>query len=124
MAENNMEKMLKRLRSLLSDLTGIEGTAVIRNDGTSVVSVLPPTLNEAEVAAISAAFIELCKKGSNELQLGEVREALIKDGNGYLVGIPCNNDLALVARVKDNRKLGLALRQMQVASKDLISIMS
>jgi predicted regulator of Ras-like GTPase activity (Roadblock/LC7/MglB family) len=124
MVVGRLDKITKRIRALQTEPVGISGVALIRGDGTAVVSALPSDLHEEEMAAVMAAFAHLCQQGSTRLGFGTMKESFVKGQNGYLVATPCTGNLILTARIIDNARLGLALRQIRSAASDLAGLMA
>jgi len=77
------------LSSILNELNGtsadIEASAVISTDGLMIAAVLPQTLDEDRVGAMSAAMLSLGDRTSQELARGELEQVLIKGGDGFVL---------------------------------------
>jgi len=99
------------LVSVLTELNGtsadIEASAVISTDGLIMASVLPGTLDEDRVGAMSAAMISLGDRTAQELNRGGMEQVLIKGDNGYVVMTYAGEGAVLTVMAKPNAKLGL-----------------
>lgn len=69
------------LSSILNELNGtsadIEASAVISTDGLMITAVLPQSMDEDQVGAMSAAILSLGDRTSQKLARGELEQELI-----------------------------------------------
>jgi uncharacterized protein len=99
------------LLSILSELNGtsadIEASAVISTDGLTMASVLPASMDEDRVGAMSAAMLSLGDRTAQELTRGELEQVLIKGDKGYVLMTYAGKEAVLTVLAKPNAKLGL-----------------
>jgi predicted regulator of Ras-like GTPase activity (Roadblock/LC7/MglB family) len=110
------------LASLPDDCPGISGSAVLTKDGLPVTSaVLPPGVDEAMLAAISASILTSGRLAADELKhKGGVKRVVVETGDGVIVvsGIPEAEAVLTVTASKDTT-LGLVFLTMEKASRKL-----
>lgn len=99
------------LNSILSDLNGssadIEASAVISIDGLMMAALLPATMDEDRVGAMSAAMLSLGDRTAQELARGELEQVLIKGDKGYVLMTHAGNEAVVSVVAKSTAKLGL-----------------
>ena len=99
------------LTSILSELNGtsadIEASAVISTDGLMMAALLPASMDEDRVGAMSAAMLSLGDRTSAELARGSLEQVLIKGGSGYVLMTGAGENAVLTVLAKPNAKLGL-----------------
>jgi uncharacterized protein len=112
------------LNSILSELNGstadIEASAVLSTDGLMMASMLPASMDEDRVGAMSAAMLSLGDRTSRELARGELEQVLVKGHKGYVLMTHAGPDAVLTALCKPNARLGLIFLDVKRAA-DAIS---
>ena len=112
------------LQTVLNDLNGtsadIEASAIISSDGLMMAALLPNTVDEDRVGAMSAAMLSLGDRTSRELARGELEQVLIKGNKGYVLMTHAGPDAVLTALCKPNARLGLIFLDIKRAA-DAIS---
>ncbi|MHA1905678.1 MAG: roadblock/LC7 domain-containing protein [Candidatus Thorarchaeota archaeon] len=108
------------LESVLNELQGsipeIEACAIVSVEGLPIVSALPNEVDEAKVAAMTAAMLTLGEKASIELGKGALEQVIIKGDNGWLLAIQAGLNACLTVSTTDQAKLGLVFLDMQRAA--------
>ena len=99
------------LVSILTELNGssadIEASGVISTDGLMMASVLPASMDEDRVGAMSAAMLSLGDRTAQELARGELEQVLIKGDKGYVLMTYAGEEAVLTVLTKSSAKLGL-----------------
>ena len=112
------------LQTVLNDLNGtsadIEASAIISSDGLMMAALLPNTVDEDRVGAMSAAMLSLGDRTSRELARGELEQVLVKGAKGYVLMTHAGPDSVLTALCKPNSRLGLIFLDVKRAA-DAIS---
>ncbi|MFA6162179.1 MAG: roadblock/LC7 domain-containing protein [Methylobacter sp.] len=115
------------LVSILSDLNGasadIEATAVISTDGLTMASVLPASMDEDRVGAMSAAMLSLGDRTAQELVRGELEQVLIKGDSGYVLMAYAGKEAVLTVLAKPNAKLGLIFLDVKRAASSIAELL-
>ncbi|MCQ8105191.1 roadblock/LC7 domain-containing protein [Methylomonas sp. SURF-2] len=115
------------LTSILSELNGssadIEASAVISTDGLTMASLLPASLDEDRVGAMSAAMLSLGDRTASELARGELEQVLIKGGKGYVLMTYAGREGVLTVLAKPNAKLGLIFLDVKRAAGSISSLL-
>ncbi len=109
------------LETVLNDLNGtsadIEASAIISSDGLMMAALLPNTLDEDRVGAMSAAMLSLGDRTARELARGTLEQVLIKGEKGYVMMVQAGPDAVLTVLAKANAKLGLVFLDVRRAAK-------
>ena len=108
------------LESVLNELQGsipeIEACAIVSVEGLPIVSALPNEVDEAKVAAMTAAMLTLGEKAAIELGKGALEQVIIKGDNGWLLAIQAGLNACLTVSTTDQAKLGLVFLDMKRAA--------
>ena len=114
------------LNSILSELNGstadIEASAVLSTDGLMMASLLPASMDEDRVGAMSAAMLSLGDRTSRELARGELEQVLVKGNKGYVLMTHAGNEAVLTALCKPNARLGLIFHDLKRAAESIATI--
>lgn len=114
------------LNSILSDLNGstadIEASAVLSTDGLMMASMLPATMDEDRVGAMSAAMLSLGDRTAKELARGELEQVLIKGNKGYVLLTHAGHEAVLTVLCKSNARLGLIFLDVKRAAESISKI--
>ncbi len=119
MAKTRNELMADRLRDLQTGNPDIEASAVVSVDGLSIASVLPATIEEDRVSAMSAAMLSLGERIAQELARGEVEQVYIRGQKGHVVRMSVGEDAVLTSMSRESAKTGMVFLDMKRAAKDL-----
>lgn len=115
------------LVSILSELNGtsadIEASAVISTDGLMIASVLPQSMDEDRVGAMSAAMLSLGDRTAKELARGELEQVLIKGGNGFVLMTHAGGDAVVTVLAKPKAKLGLIFLDVKRAAENIAQLL-
>ncbi len=115
------------LTSILVELNGtsadIEASGVISTDGLMMASVLPASLDEDRVGAMSAAMLSLGDRTAQELSRGELEQVLIKGDKGYVLMTYAGHEAVLTVMAKANAKLGLIFLDVKRAAQSIAELL-
>lgn len=115
------------LGSILSELNGssvdIEASAVISTDGLMIASVLPQSMDEDRVGAMSAAMLSLGDRTAQELARGELEQVLVKGKSGYVLMTYAGEDAVITVMAKQNAKLGLIFLDVKRAAESISKVL-
>ncbi len=116
------------LNSILTELNGtsadIEASGVISTDGLMMASVLPASMDEDRVGAMSAAMLSLGDRTAQELNRGELEQVLIKGRLGYVLMTYAGDEAVLTVLAKPNAKLGLIFLDVKRAAENIADMLS
>ncbi len=108
------------LMSVLSELNGtsadIEASSVISTDGLMMAALLPASLDEDRVGAMSAAMLSLGNRTSVELGRGHLEQVLVKGDRGYVLMTQAGEDAVVAVLAKPNARLGLIFLDVKRAA--------
>ena len=111
------------LGSILSELNGssvdIEASAVISTDGLMISAVLPQSLDEDRVGAMSAAMLSLGDRTAQELSRGKLEQVLVKGDTGYVLMTYAGSDAVVTVLAKPKAKLGLIFLDVKRAVENI-----
>ena len=114
------------LNSILSELNGstadIEASAVLSTDGLMMASMLPASMDEDRVGAMSAAMLSLGDRTAKELARGELEQVLVKVNKGYVLMTHAGHEAVLTALCKPNARLGLIFLDVKRAAESISKI--
>ncbi|MDT4331719.1 roadblock/LC7 domain-containing protein [Methylomonas sp. MED-D] len=115
------------LTSVLTELNGtsadIEASGVISTDGLMMASVLPASMDEDRVGAMSAAMLSLGDRTAQELSRGGLEQVLIKGDKGYVLMTYAGREAVLTVLAKPNAKLGLIFLDVKRAAESIAEML-
>ncbi len=111
------------LTAILAELNGssadIEASAIVSTDGLMMAALLPSTMDEDRVGAMSAALLSLGDRTARELARGALEQVLIKGDKGYILMTHAGEDAVLTVLAKPQAKLGLILLDVKRAAESV-----
>lgn len=111
------------LEGVLNELQGsipeIEACAIVSVEGLPIVSALPTDVDEAKVAAITAAMLTLGEKAAMELGKGEFKQVIIEGMNGWLLVIQAGMNACITVSTTSQAKLGLIFLDIKRAAEKI-----
>ncbi len=116
MAESRGETLESVLNELQGSIPEIQACAIVSVEGLPIVSALPTNVNEAKVAAMTAAMLTLGEKAAIELGKGDLEQVNIKGDDGWLLVIQAGMNACLTVSTTANAKLGLVFLDMKRAA--------
>lgn len=115
------------LTSILNELNGstadIQGSAVISIDGLMIASVLPSSVDEEMISAMSAAMLLLGERTAKELQRGELEQVIVKGRQGFVIMVNAGKDSVLCVLAREDAKLGLVMLDATRAADDIPKVL-
>ncbi|MED5370882.1 MAG: roadblock/LC7 domain-containing protein [Myxococcota bacterium] len=119
MAQNRYQRIQAALEELVDGTPDIKGAALVSDDGLVIGSVLHADVNEDSVGGMASVLQSLGFRVTNELELGEMDQILIraKQGNVMMVGV--GEGALLSVLMSRNAKLGLVFLDVGYAVKNL-----
>jgi len=114
------------LTSILSELNGssadIEASAIVSTDGLMMAALLPSSMDEDRVGAMSAALLSLGDRTAKELARGGLEQVLIKGDHGYILMTHAGEDAVLTVLAKPQAKLGLIFLDVKRAAESVSKV--
>ncbi|TFG32777.1 hypothetical protein EU528_02375 [Candidatus Thorarchaeota archaeon] len=117
--ENTLEGVLNELQGSIPE---IEACAIVSVEGLPIVSALPTDVDEAKVAAMTAAMLTLGEKAAMELGKGELEQVNVKGVNGWLLVVQAGMNACLTVSTTANAKLGLIFLDMKRAAEKVAAM--
>lgn len=122
-----MSATAKRLQDLLKQMEsttpGIEASAVVTAQGLPIVAAMPQTINEAIVAAMTAALIGVAERALTEIPRGGLQQITIDAENGYIILRGAGPNAILTSLVKKSANLGMIFLVMKRYSKEIAFVL-
>ncbi|UCE09801.1 MAG: roadblock/LC7 domain-containing protein [Candidatus Thorarchaeota archaeon] len=120
-----MSSRVDRINKTIRDfetVPGVEGAALVSQDGLMISSALPESEQE-RIAAISAAMLSLGDKATGELDRGALMEIYVKGEKGYTLLTSVGDDALLLVLAKSDAQLGLIFVDMKRMAQSLLEIL-
>ncbi len=115
------------LNSILNDLNGsttdIIASAILSTDGLIMVSMLPASMDEDHVGAMSAAMLSLGERISGELVRGKLEQVLVKGDLGYVLMTHAGKEAVVTIIAKSDTRLGLIFLDIRRAAEGIARIL-
>ena len=116
---NTLEGVLNELQGSIPE---IEACAIVSVEGLPIVSALPTDVDEAKVAAMTAAMLTLGEKAAMELGKGNLEQVNIKGVNGWLLVVQAGLNACITVSTTANAKLGLIFLDMKRAAEKIAKL--
>ena len=116
-----LNNILVRLQASSTDF---EACAVVSEDGLMIASLLPPGIEEAQVAGLSAGMMTMGVKTASELKKGNMKQLFVKGDYGYVVISQAGPNAVLLAICKETAKLGLIFLSLSKASEEIKNLLA
>jgi len=100
----------------------ISASALFSDDGLLVAGSLPDHADEILLGGMSATLLSTASKAAGELDLGDLRQALIRGEDGYAVLVGASKNTMLMTLAKPDAKPGLVFIEMSRAVEQIRSI--
>lgn len=102
---------------------GIEASAVVTAQGLPIVAAMPQTINEAIVAAMTAALLGVAERALTEIPRGKLMQITVEAENGYIILKGAGENAILTSLVKKSANLGMVFLVMKRYSSQIESIL-
>ncbi len=121
---SRIEQLNKVLADLLASSSDVEASAVVSEDGLIMASALPQNVEEARVAAMSAAMLSMGVRTAMELNRGTLQQLFVRGDNGFIVIMQAGTHGVLVGLARKEAKLGLLFLDMSRAAEQTAAILA
>ena len=115
------------LSSILNELNGtsadIEASAVISTDGLMIAAVLPQTLDEDRVGALSAAMLSLGDRTAQELARGDFEQVIIKGHDGFVLMTYAGEEAVVTVLARPKARLDLIFLDVKRAADSIAKLL-
>lgn len=120
---SRVDALNRILRGLQSSSQDVEASALISEDGLMIASALPQHFEETRVSAMTATLLSLGTRAATELERGDVREVLVRGGDGYAVMMAAGSGTLLLVLASRDAKLGLVFLDLRRAAEEVRKIL-
>ena len=117
------EAIKKLLMDLESKTQGVEASAIISNQGLPIAFAMPPDIDEAVIAAMSASILGVSERTLEELTRGTLSKVMIEGTEGSFIIMNAGANALLTVLVKKKSNLGLVFLVMQRTSTRIREIL-
>ncbi len=117
MSETRGDTLEGVLNELQGSIPEIEACAIVSVEGLPIVSALPTDVDEAKVAAMTAAMLTLGEKAAIELGKGNLEQVNIKGVDGWLLVVQAGMNACLTVSTTASAKLGMVFLEMKRAAE-------
>jgi len=107
------------LRELQSRTPGVEGCALVSEDGLVVSSALPQHVDDARAAATASMLLELGVRAAADLERGGLEQALVRGEAGYALMVKAPRGALLLVLAARAARLGLLFLEVGRAVEQL-----
>ncbi len=111
------------LRQMESTTPGIEASAIVTAQGLPIVAAMPQTVNEAIVAAMTAALLGVAERALTEIPRGQLQQITVEAENGYIILKGAGPNAILTTLVKKSANLGMIFLVMKRFSSQIEAIL-
>ena len=115
----NAAKIESILQNFVSGTADIQGATLVSPDGLSLATVLPSTMDDEKVSAMSAAMLSLGERIGNELSRGSIDRIYVEGDKGYGVLTNCGEDAVLLVLASQSAKQGLLMLEIKRLTEEL-----
>lgn len=122
-ASTRSEALTGALAELLDASPDVEAAALVSLDGLAMASVLPDTMQEDRVAAMSAAILGLGERAAAELGRGPLNQVFVEGESGYVFLMAAGGKAVLTALATRDVKIGLIFYDMRHVAAKIASIL-
>jgi predicted regulator of Ras-like GTPase activity (Roadblock/LC7/MglB family) len=118
LSSDAVDDIQKILKSMEVGTPGIEASALVSIQGLPIVSAMPRGVDDAIIAAMSAAILGVGERAAKELSRGNLQQILIQGDTGYVILKRAGEDALLAVMTKSDSNLGMIFLMMKgVAQK-------
>ncbi len=103
---------------------GVTAVGIVRRDGIVIDELLPRSVDARKVGAMAATIVGTAEKVVEELRQGAFQQYVIEAEEGKIVSLGAGSEALLVALVKPNANLGLALMTMEEKASQVGGILA
>jgi uncharacterized protein len=122
-SSNRSQQLDRAIADLLSQVREIEAAAVVSFDGLPMASVLPATMDEDRVAAMSAALLSLGERAAEGLGRGGLNQVYIEGEQGTVFLVAAEDEAVLVAVAAKGAKVGMMLYEVRRSAQTVADVL-
>lgn len=93
-------------------IPGVTAVGVVRRDGIVIDELFPKSTDARRVGAMAATIVGTSEMAVEELNRGTFEKSIVEAEQGKIIALGAGSEAILIALVKTETNLGLALMQM------------
>lgn len=119
MRKTRPDRIKEILFALLEASPYVKASALVKMSGLSVMSMMPPNVDEEPVSAMAATMLLLGERITHAMQSGELDKVYIKGQDGHIILMSVGHEALLTVMARDRAPLGLLFVEMRLAADKL-----
>ncbi|MHA1596469.1 MAG: roadblock/LC7 domain-containing protein [Candidatus Asgardarchaeia archaeon] len=123
-----MSSKMKELEELLMELTrsvkGILAAVIVDSQGLPISSIMPQSIEEELIAAMTATILSVSQNALKELGQGMIEKIMVEGDNGSLIMRNAGENAILAVLVDNRSNIGLIFYALKKFSKRIESVLS
>jgi hypothetical protein len=119
-----VDEIQRLLKSMEASAPGIEASALVSVQGLPIVSAMPKGVDDAIIAAMSAAILGVGERAAKELSRGNLQQILIQGDAGYIILNRAGQDALLAVMTKIDSNLGMIFFMIKGVAQKLSLLMA
>ncbi len=115
----NTEKLGSIIQNFVTATNDVVGAALVTPDGLPLATILPGSMDEERVSAMSAAMLSLGERISSELHRGVVDRIYVEGDAGYGILTSCGEDAVFLVLANKAAKQGVLMLEIKRAITEI-----
>jgi hypothetical protein len=124
LSSDTVDQIQRILKSMEASAPGIEASALVSIQGLPIVSAMPKGVDDAVIAAMSAAILGVGERAAKELSRGNLQQILIQGDTGYIILKRAGEESLLAVMTKSDSNLGMIFLMMKGVAQKLSLLMA
>jgi hypothetical protein len=124
LSSDTVDEIQRMLKSMETSTQGIEASALVSVQGLPIVSAMPRGVDDAIIAAMSAAIIGVGERAVKELSRGNLQQILIQGDTGYIILKRAGEDSLLAVMTKSESNLGMIFIVIKGVAQRIAQLMA
>lgn len=114
-----VEQLGEVLTTLRRYSPSITGSLLVSNDGLSIASDLPDTIEEDRAAAKTAVMLVLAERVAYELRRGTLSQICLQSDDGFIILTAITPDASLAVLCDENARIPLVMLDIDYSTEEL-----
>ena len=106
---DDIRSLKRELKRLVETNPDVEAGAIVSIEGSPIASVFPEAIDDAKIAAMTAAIFSLGERGVLEIARGNLKRIVIEGDNGLILVMAVDKNKILILSTTRYPRLGAGL---------------